>query len=177
MLDALYQQGKEELISKGSYLFRQGDQVENLYIIRAGLVKAYYETYNGKEMIKSFIKEGGAIGSMRAIVNKEPTPFTVLCLEDSVVIGVKYSTLFALVEQNGEFTRGLNTMLLHLAQKKEQREYELLCLSAEERYQNFCQREPDLIRRLSQKDIARYLGITAVALSRIKRRMRSKPGV
>lgn len=69
-------------------------------------------------------------------------------------------------------TRGwLNEFLLALAMKKEQREYEFLCLSAAERYLLFCQREAELVPRLSQLDIARYLGITPVALSRIRRRL------
>ena len=41
---------------------------------------------------------------------------------------------------------------------------------APERYRLLCERSPELIERLTQKDIARYLGITPVALSRIRAR-------
>ena len=49
--------------------------------------------------------------------------------------------------------------------------YDLLCRSAEERYRVFLAQEPALADRLTQSDIARYLGITAIALSRIRRRL------
>jgi CRP-like cAMP-binding protein len=61
--------------------------------------------------------------------------------------------------------------LLALYMKKEQREYELLSLPAAERYQRLCAEDPDLIEQVTQNDIALYLGITPVALSRIKKRL------
>ena len=61
--------------------------------------------------------------------------------------------------------------LLELAMKKERREYEFLCLSAEDRYRLIREREPTMLGRVTQNDIARYLGITPVALSRIKSRL------
>ncbi len=55
--------------------------------------------------------------------------------------------------------------------KKEKREWELLQLSAEERYRRFLKEYPGLERRIKQHYIATYLGITPVALSRIRRKI------
>ena len=55
--------------------------------------------------------------------------------------------------------------------KKEIREYELLCLSAEDRYKRLLKHTPDILKLVTQNEIARYLGITPVGLSRIKRRV------
>ena len=63
-----------------------------------------------------------------------------------------------------------NTRFSFISQKKEQREYEFLNFSAEERYQKFAAENAQLIDHLTQNDVARYLGITPVALSRIKKR-------
>ena len=62
-------------------------------------------------------------------------------------------------------------ILLNFAMKKERREFELLCLSAEERYKLLLERSPDIAKNVTQNDISRYLGITPVALSRIRKRM------
>jgi CRP-like cAMP-binding protein len=156
---------------KGTFLFRQGETGGNLFFIQAGLVKAYYETLDGKEFIKSFVTEGEFIASMQAIVAGNPNSFTVLSLEDSVIIEVPKQAVLNLVTNNPALTDVLNSMLLKLAIKKERREYELLCMSPEERYLLFCEREAGLLGRLSQNDIARYLGITPVALSRIRKRV------
>ncbi len=60
------------------------------------------------------------------------------------------------------------SLLTAFAMKKEQREYELLCLDAQQRYQKLLTRFENIGEYVTQNDIARYLGITPVALSRIK---------
>lgn len=171
MNEQLKKLGNIRHFRKGAFLFRQGDFGGNLFFIQSGLVKAYYETLDGKEFVKSFVAEGEFIASMQAMISGAPNSFTVLSLEDSVVIDVPKQAVLNLVTNNPGLTDVLNTMLLKLAMKKEQREYELLCMSPEARYLLFCEREARLLERLSQNDIARYLGITPVALSRIRRRV------
>lgn len=55
--------------------------------------------------------------------------------------------------------------------KKERREYELLCLSAEDRYRALMENTPQLADMVTQNEIALYLGVTPVGLSRIKKRV------
>jgi len=55
----------------------------------------------------------------------------------------------------------------------EKRERELLTLSAEERYLLLVAERPELLGRVPQKDLARYIGVTPVAMSRIVARIRS----
>lgn len=58
---------------------------------------------------------------------------------------------------------------------KAEREYEFLCLSAEERYAAFSARHRGLEARVSGRHIASFLGITPVHLSRLRaRRARSR---
>jgi hypothetical protein len=54
---------------------------------------------------------------------------------------------------------------------KEQREYEFLQLSAEERYRQFCAERPEHLAQIPQHQVASYIGITPVALSRIRARV------
>jgi CRP-like cAMP-binding protein len=164
--------GVRVTIVKGTCLFHQHHEPANLFFIEQGLVKAFYETRDGKEFIKSFIREGQIIGSLQALFADRPNSFSVVALEDCVVLEIPKAHLLGVAGENREFQTLMNEQLLALAMKKEQREYELLCLSAEERYQLFCEREADLVPRLAQVDIARYLGITPVALSRIRKRLR-----
>lgn len=171
MIEKLQSLGEEKLLAKRSHLLRQGDSTGSFYYLIEGLVKAFYETQDGKLYIKTFVKEGGFIASMRAVVHGEPSPFSAICLEETKICVVPRSALMNAMKSDVEFVGILNSILLKVATTKEQREYELLCLSAEERYRLFCEREPDLLGRLSQEDIARYLGITPVSLCRIRKRI------
>lgn len=82
-----------------------------------------------------------------------------------------FDALYAASQQNVQIASRVLDFLLGFAMKQERREMELLSLSAEDRYRLLIERSPELLDRVKQKDIARYLGITPVALSRIRKRM------
>ena len=145
--------------------------------MQTGLLKAFYLTDDGREFIKSFIWEGGFIGSLAASVPGGRTTYSIICLEDTEAVALSFPDLAQATERDHSVALALNTALLALAVKKEAREYEFLCLSAEERYQIIVERWPELINRLTQNDVARYLGITPVGLSRIRSRLQQQRAV
>lgn len=171
MFEQLRSLGRIRLAEKRSYLFRQGEYAGSFFYVQEGLIKAFYETRDGKLFTKTFVKEGGFIASMRALVHGEPSSFSAVCLENSKILEVPRAALMEAIETDPHFAGLLNSIFLKVASTKEQREYELLCLSAEERYMLFREREPGLLERLSQEDIARYLGVTPVSLCRILKRI------
>lgn len=166
--------GKPLTSRTGEFLFKQGEVDTSIYVVKSGLLKAYYLTMDGKELVKSFIQEGEFIGSLIACHTGAPCTFSLACLEDSSLVKITFSDLKKAVDQNPQLSSFLTNGLMSLAIKKERREFEFLCLSALERYELFKQRTPELVDRVTQNDIARYLGITPVALSRIKQRQSSE---
>jgi len=76
--------------------------------------------------------------------------------------------------ENVQLQNAFSDFQAWLFERKRMREEELLCLSAEKRYLDFVSSEPILAQRLEQQEIAAYLRITPVALSRIKRRLRTQ---
>ncbi len=171
--DFVKQYGKPVSIIKHDYVFHQGDLHDMLYFVKSGLLKAYYVSPEGKESIKSFIQAGSTIGSLSAVYKKRPCTFTLMALEDTQLICLPFEKLLENTRKSHAIAEEMIEFLLSFSMRKEQREYEFLSLPAEERYLNMCNCQPELVARLTQNDIARYLGITPVALSRIKKRMSS----
>ncbi|MEP2989147.1 MAG: Crp/Fnr family transcriptional regulator [Parasphingorhabdus sp.] len=155
----------------GEHLFRQGDEDRSLYIVRSGLLKAYYLSGDGKENIKSFILPGSNIGSLVAIYAKQQCTFSLICLQDSELIKLDFDAIYQASKENLEIASPMIDFLLAFAMKKERREYELLCLSAEERYRLLLENMPNIADRVTQNELALYLGITPVGLSRIRKRV------
>jgi CRP-like cAMP-binding protein len=154
----------------GEYLFRQGETSQSLYIVRSGLLKAYYLSADGKENIKSFLLPGDNIGSLSAIHAGGGCTFSLVCLQACELIVVEFSALYEASRSNATISASMVDFLLGFGMKKEMREFELLCLSAEDRYLRLLESTPEMFNLVTQNDIARYLGITPVALSRIKKR-------
>ncbi len=157
----------------GEHIFRQGDENPSVYVLEQGLLKAYYLSDEGKENIKSFIQPGELIGSLAAAYFKEDCSFGVVCLEPSVAMELDFDALYAATQEDLEMASAMVEHLLNFSMKKERREREFLTESAEERYRMLVDRSPELFDKVTQKDIARYLGITPVALSRIRNRSAS----
>lgn len=139
--------------------------------MQKGFLKAYYLRSSGKEYVKTFVSENDFIGSSNAY----RYPHTLVCLEPSRLLRLKYADLLDIVQQKPGRSPALINMLIDVIAKKERRKFEFLCLSAEERYQQILENTPELVKRATQNDIARYLGITPVALSRIRARMAGNP--
>lgn len=142
-----------------------------LYFVNSGLLKSVYITHDGREFIKTFVTTNDFIGSLSSLRDDAPNTFILKCIEDSFLTRIKYAALLEASQTNLEFANVIIQMLLNLIIKKEKRAHDFLCLSAEERYIKMRQETPDLLNRIKQTDIAGYLGITPVALSRIKARL------
>ena len=164
------QQGKPVRFGAGEHVFRQGDEDRSVYVLQKGLLKAYYLSDEGKENIKSFIQPGELIGSLASAYLKEDCSFSVVCLEPSVATEIEFDTLYAATKEDQEMASAMVEHLLNFSMRKERREREFLTESAEERYHMLLDSSPELFDKVTQKDIARYLGITPVALSRIRKR-------
>lgn len=161
----------EDEYKKGSHIFTQGELCRDVFCVRRGLIKVYYNTLDGKEWIKTFIADQGIIGSRSSQALNIASPFSALCLEDTEIISFPYARFEDACFEDMQLARAIFRFTQWLGVKKELREYQLLCLSVEEAYQEFVHANPALVARLTQIDIARYLGITPIALSRIKKRL------
>ena len=166
-----------QTLRAGDHVIKQGDVCSDIFVLRAGLVKIYYVTREGKEWVKSFIMDRGVFGSRSAQMAGEGSAFAVVCVEGSEVAAIAYSVFLEASLQDPALMELVFRFNEWLGLKKERREYDLLCRSAEERYRVFLSRDAELAARLTQVDIARYLGVTPIALSRIKRRVAERGAI
>lgn len=155
----------------GTSLFRAGDAVRDIYVVREGLVKLSYVRADGGEWIKSFHPEGAFFSSIAALATGEASAFDATALEFSVIEKVPFAEIARRADADLAWSRALRTALVRLAVRKEEREREFLTLDAEERYLRFARTNPTLLRRITQKDLAVHLGVTPVGLNRIVRRV------
>lgn len=158
-------------VAAGETLFASDVPWPWLCVVQRGLFKLVYLRADGGERIKSFIAEGGFFASLAALAPGGRTGFAAVALEASVVEPLSYPQILELGERHLAWQKALRAGIQHYGTRKEKRERELLMLSPEQRYRLFLREEPQLAARVAQQDIALYLGITPVALSRIRGRM------
>ncbi len=157
--------------AKSATVLRAGDAVTQMGIIRRGLVRYYYSDAAGKFWNKAFHIENDPVVAASAILTDSPSPFTIEALEPSEIVMFPGARLLQLEADLRPLHELTSRLITHAFIRNEQREAMLLTSNAEQRFQWLLRHESHLLRRVPQFHLASYIGIDAVSLSRIKRKL------
>lgn len=161
---------KIKKIRKDECYIREGEKPKSFAYVFSGLFRYYYIDKNGNDFTKGFFFENSFITSYSALIQNRESYFSIEALEDSEIIEIDYEKWKTLFNQELVWYKFLLTLIEKGYCVKESREREFLLFDAEERYRSFLQTFPDQQKRIKQHFIASYLGITPVALSRIRKK-------
>jgi CRP-like cAMP-binding protein len=155
-------------------LHNAGEICKHSYFVNSGLVRSFNINDNIVEHVMHFACEGWWIGDMYSLLSQKPGNLFIEVLEDSEVILLpkeNQGQLYFDIPKLERFFRILteNSLVAH-----QERLMDNLSLSAEERFEKFCNRYPSLIQRVPQKQIASYIGVTPEFFSKMKSRMLRK---
>ena len=157
-------------LARGEHFLRAGDQAAEVIFVVEGVLREYFLLEDGTERTKAFVVEHQISGSLADLLSGEPSRASIVAEEPVRGLVIAHRALRALGERHPAWsTFGLRVKEGLLA-RKAQREYELLALDAAARYRAFAEQFPGLEARVAAKQVASYLGITAVHLSRLRRR-------
>ncbi len=152
-----------------SSLLNVGDKWDRLFYIHQGLTRLFYTDVEGREFNKAFYWEGHCIWPVAPRDRNEGILFSIAALEDTVILEYSFQRLYDFLMQRGEWERFALPFAETLVEQKFRREHDLLLLSAAERFEVFSKAYADIVYRLPDYQLASFLGITNVTLSRIKR--------
>ncbi|MGR2740184.1 Crp/Fnr family transcriptional regulator [Billgrantia sp. Q4P2] len=156
----------------GDTVFRAGVVHPFVYFVESGIIKMIYETCEGDAWVKAFAAEDRFFASLAALSPGGTTSFSAIAACAASVESLPYHLLDQLGDRYPQWQRALRRSFELYGFRKEARERDLLTLSAEERYQRFIEEYPHIAMRVTDRDIAGYVRVTPVALSRIKARIR-----
>lgn len=157
-------------LKKGEVLLSANQCSGNIWFLDEGLIRNVYLTKEGKEFNKSFVAAPSFCGSTRELINGQASRFSIEALEPCSIITLPIKHLHQWKAEDIKWQQLYIHYLESLLLKKEQREAELLLDDATTRYASFKKEYANLLGRIPAYQIAAYLGITEVALSRIKNR-------
>ncbi len=172
----LEQATRERRLKRGEPLFLANERKPFVFVVNKGVIKMVYETPNGDSWVKGFAEAGMCFTSLNALEEDGLTSFSAYAEIESCIHQIDYRALCFLADRHIAWQRAVANALKFYGQRKERREMELLTLSPENRYLRFMHDYPELAAILRQRDIASYIRVTPVALSRIKSRLKGSTG-
>jgi len=159
---------KEKQVAKKDFILKEGELCKNICFVNTGILRAYYADKSGKESTIMFAMADWWITDMYCFINHLPAMLTIQAVEDSNIFQLQKQDLDTLYLKVPKFERFFRIMMQNAYTREQLRIIQNLSLTAEERYNNFMEKYPQVAREVTQKQIASYLGITPEFLSMIR---------
>ena len=160
-------------IIAGKTISHQGEINNDIIFLNDGILSAVYST-DKKIHIRDFYFSGNFFRDYQSHSNQEPSKFSIKAVTNSVIQIITYEKLneiFARLPIIKSISEDLDKIgFMNISKRFET----MLILNPEERYLELLRERPFLLNEVPLYMIASYLGVTDVALSRIRKRI-SRP--
>ena len=161
-------------VPKKTNLLVEGQLCNQLSYICSGALRSYCLDKNGKESTIMFAVNDWWLTDMYCFLNEKPAMTFIETIEDSSVINLSKSNFDELLTVIPKFERFFRVLLQNAYTREQLRTIENLTLNAEERYERFINKYPQIVSKVTLKQIASYLGITPEFLSVVRKNHLSK---
>jgi CRP-like cAMP-binding protein len=163
-----------KLVKAKTILLSSGEVSSETYFVNSGILRSFNINDNIIEHVLHFACEGWWMSDMYSYISGKPGNLFIEVIEDAeltVISKKNLQELYHLIPKLDRFFRILaeNSLVAH-----QERLMDNLSLTAEERYEKFCSKYPSLIQKVSQKNIASYIGVTPEFFSKMKSKMLRK---
>ena len=165
--DDLVKDFKTKTFNKNDFLLKPGEVCKYFYFVETGLVKSF--SYNkNQESVTAFFQETMMFTELTSYLAQKPSKYVLIALEKTTVQYIHKEAIERLCKRHHCIEALVRKLFTITSACFMSRISEMLEENAKERYNNFINKYPDLTQRISLGDLANYIGITQVSLSRIR---------
>jgi CRP-like cAMP-binding protein len=158
-------------LRKRQYLLQEGNVCKYLAFVAKGLLRTYNVDEKGDEHMNIFGWEGWWLSDFNSFLSGEPAMFNIDAIEDAELLLISQADYEALTLAVPIMDRYFRILYQNSLVTKERRLMSSITHTAEERYVQLGESNPQIIERIPQNLIASYLGIAPETLSRIKKNL------
>lgn len=169
--DELYAISELKEFKAGTKLVDLGDLSKKLFLINKGVLRSYLIMENGREITKTLFTPNAFFGSFTSMLQNKSSEFIFETLTDCHVYEIDYEAFMNLCDSNTEVLKFYSRYLEYLFIAGETVFIEISSMNATERYLKLKERIPNIENLIPQYQIAYYLNITPVQLSRIRSKL------
>lgn len=170
-IEAVKKAFKLRKIKRRQFILHQGDIcMMNTFVVE-GCFRMYFVDENGKEHNIQFAVENWWIGDIGSFHSEEPSQLYIEALEHSIILQITKQDQLDLFVDYPKFNRIFRVFTENALVSYQKRVLQNISSTAEERYLDFMKRYPYFFNRISNAQIASFLGVTPEFLSTIRKRI------
>ena len=159
-----------ELKPRQIYIHASNIQKEIGFVF-SGLLRGYYVDNKGNQITVKFVREYEFATHFPAFISQTPSMYSFQTIEPTVIVNISYKHIqegyqrYPIMERYG---RLVAEEVLKIQQKRIE---SFLFETAEQRYLDFIQENPDLFNRVSLSHLSSFLGMERQTLTRIRQKL------
>lgn len=157
-----------ETLKKGEKYCEQDKICKKIGFVLEGVFKVVKTDSEGNQYIPYFTSEGHFAVAMESFTNKIPSDESVEALTHCTVVTISHLAFDLLEKEITNFSKIIHLLKEKAFLEKYKLKSEMLVDDAETKYAKLLLRQPSIIQRVPQNQIALFLGITPHTLSRIR---------
>ena len=139
--------------------------------VYTGLLRAFYVDENGNEITVNFITENRYATHYSAFISKTPSKYYFQCLEPTILVTQSFEHIQSGYEKYSNIERYGRLVAESVLKFQQKRIESFLFETAEQRYLDFIQENPNLFNRISLSHLSSFLGIERQTLTRIRQKL------
>ena len=163
-----------KFVKAKTILLSSNEIAKHTYFVNSGILRSFNINDNIIEHVLHFACEGWWIGDMYSYISQKPGNLFIEVLEDAELVIITKPNQEELYLQIPKLERFFRILAENSLVSHQERLMDNLSLTAEERFEKFCIKYPTLIQKISQKNVASYIGVTPEFFSKMKSKMLRK---
>ena len=170
-IDALKKAFIERRIKRRQFILQEGDVCKLNTFVVEGCFRMYFVDEKGKEHNIQFAVENWWIGDIGSFHSEEPSKLYIEAIENSVILQIKKQDQLDLFVNHPKFNQIFRVFTENALVTYQRRVLQNISSTTEERYLDFMKRYPYFFNRISNVQIASFLGVTPEFLSTIRKKI------
>lgn len=162
---------KERKVKRKQFILQAGDVCKTNFFVVEGCFRMYFIYEKGKEHNIQFAIENWWIGDIGSFHSEEPSRLYIEAIENSTILQIQKQDQLNLFVDHLKFNRIFRVFTENALVSYQRRVLQNISSTAEERYLDFTKRYPHFFNRISNVQIASFLGVTPEFLSTIRKKI------
>jgi CRP-like cAMP-binding protein len=164
----------EKKVKRRQFILQEGDVCRHYTFVAKGCFKMFKVDNKGQEHNLQFAIENEWIADIGSFHSEKPSELYIEALEPSTILQIAKPDLLSLYTHYQKFDRNFRVLIENEFINLQKRVLQNISSTAEERYLDFLKNHPNLFNRISNVQIASYIGVTPEFLSKIRKNLTTK---
>ncbi len=157
----------EEVSYKRKQIMTHAGDIERyLYLVLDGVQRAYFD-HEGREATLVFSYAPSFSGVIDSFFTRQPSRFHLETITASSFLRIHYNDLDNLIKEYRSIETWVRLALTQVLAGNLERQVELMCYSAEEKFRTLLNRSPHVLNLIPHKYLASYIDVDPATFSRL----------